>query len=126
MLPQSRHPQDRLGGNPLFVPEARSASRYCVRTATEVSPRKTPPGSVNWTNTRLTPGRSGTEALPVTKMPKVEVALAAIVVVTLIAGLARQAPLAGLVWHNASVTGRVAAPVLATAVIVASLPRLTV
>jgi hypothetical protein len=48
---------------------------YCVLTATEVSPRSTPPLSVKATKTRLTPGEFATAALPVTKMPKVGVAL---------------------------------------------------
>jgi hypothetical protein len=50
------------------------ATCYCVRTAIEVSPRSTPLLSVKVTNRRLTPGESGTAALPVTKMPKVGVA----------------------------------------------------
>lgn len=81
---------------------------YRLRTATEVSPRKTPLVSVNWTKTRLTPGESATVALPVTKMPKVGVALAAIVVVTVDAGVARQAPVVGLVWHSLRLTGKLA------------------
>src|SRR5580692_2595185 len=47
-------------------------------------------------------------------------------VVTLVAGVARQAPLVGSVWHSVRVTGRLAVPVLALAVIVASAPTLTV
>ena len=45
----------------------RATSRYCVLTATEVSPRTTPPLSVKVTKTRLTPGDLATAALPVTK-----------------------------------------------------------
>src|ERR1700733_14516499 len=75
---------------------------------------------------RLTPGMSATAALPATKMPKVGVALGWMSVVTLGAGAARQAPLVGSVWQMSSVTGRLAAPVLAAAVIVASMPRFTV
>src|SRR5271163_3616110 len=59
-------------------------------------------------------------------MPKVGVALAAIDVLTLAAGAARQAPLVGLVWQTESVTGSIAEPVFAAAVIVAAMPRLTV
>jgi hypothetical protein len=47
-------------------------------------------------------------ALLVTKMPKVGVALAAIVVVTVDAGVARQAPVVGLVWHSLRLTGKLA------------------
>jgi hypothetical protein len=41
-------------------------------------------------------------------MPKVGVALAAIVVVTVDAGVARQAPVVGLVWHSLRLTGKLA------------------
>jgi hypothetical protein len=81
--------------------------------------------SVKVTKTRLTPGESGTAALPIAKMPKVGVALAAIVVVTLAAGVARHAPVVELVWQTSNVTGRFAVPLLALAVIYAELPRLT-
>jgi hypothetical protein len=37
---------------------------YCVRTATEVSPRSTPPLSVKVTKTRLTPGESADQVEP--------------------------------------------------------------
>jgi hypothetical protein len=84
---------------------------------TEVSPRNKPLASVKVTRARLTLGRSATAALPVTKMPKVGVALAAIVVVTVPAGVARHAPLVGSVWHSAKLTGKLAVPVLALAVI---------
>jgi hypothetical protein len=100
--------------------------RYCVRTATEVSPRRVPPASVKVTKTRLTPGELATAALPVTKMPKVGVALGWMSAATLDAGAARQAPLCGLVWQIVRVTGKLAVPVLAAAVIVASTPRLIV
>src|ERR1700733_13902146 len=99
---------------------------YCVLTATEVSPRRVPPLSAKVTKMRLTPGMSATGALPVTKMPKVGVALGGMSIVTLGVGAVMQAPLVGLVWHIVSVTGRLAMPVLAAAVIVASTPRLTV
>ena len=107
------------------IAETNEQARYCVRTATEVSPRSTPLASVKVTKTRLTPGESATAALPVTKMPKVGVALGWMSVVTLEPGAARQAPLWGLVWHTVSVTGRLAVPALALAVIIASIPRLT-
>ena len=64
----------------------RSVSReadHCVLIATLVEPRMTPDGSANWTKTRLFAGSNGTVPEPLTKIPKVGVALAAIVVVTL-------------------------------------------
>ena len=64
------------------------------------------------------------EAVP--KIPKVGVALAAIVAVTLAEGDAMQAPVDGFVWHSASASGSVAEPVLAVAVIVSPAPTSTV
>ena len=55
---------------------------YCVLTATLVDPRVTLPASLNRTKMRLAAGSNGTFPLPCTKIPKVGVALALIVVVT--------------------------------------------
>src|SRR5271154_6890923 len=87
--------------------------RYCVRTATEVSPRTEPVESVNATKMRFTAGLKVTLPFPATKIPKVGVALALIVVDALAAAVARQAPVCGLVWHSVRVTGNTADPVLA-------------
>ena len=64
--------------------------------------------------------------LPWTKIPKVGVALALIVVVTLIAGDAKQAPVPGLVSQIKRFTGILAPPVSADAVILALTPELMV
>jgi hypothetical protein len=65
-------------------------------------------------------GHVGDRALPVTKMPKVGVALGEMSVETVAAVAVRQLPLVGSVWQTSSVTGRLAAPVLAAAVVVGS------
>ena len=70
---------------------------YCVWTATLVEPRTTPLTSPNCTKMRFVAGRNGMLPLAVPKMPKVGVALAAIVVETLAAGVARHAPEDGFV-----------------------------
>src|SRR5262245_30137516 len=54
-------------------------SRYCVRTATLVEPRITPPGSLKRTNTRLVAGLKGTMPVPATNTLKVGVPLVLIV-----------------------------------------------
>src|SRR5580692_1390763 len=97
------------------IAETSEVARYWVRTATEVSPRTLPLGSANWTNTRLLAGSNGTVPLPVAKMPKVGVVLGWMSVVTLAAGGAMHAPVAGTVWQALNVTGSVAAPTLALA-----------
>src|SRR5258708_5988772 len=78
-----------------------------------------PPASLKCTKMRLVSGRNGTAPPAVAKMPKVGVALAPIIVETLDEGVARHAPVAGLVWQIVMASGRVAAPVLAVAVIAA-------
>src|SRR5579864_342207 len=100
--------------------------RHCERTATEVSPRTLPFESANWTKTRLLAGSNGTVPLPVTNIPKVGVWPVLIVVVALEEGVERHMPLVGLVWHTAKLTGRLAEPVLAVAVITPEAPTLTV
>src|SRR6516162_1842290 len=75
---------------------------------------------------RLLAGSNGTLPLAVAKMPKVGVALALIVVVTLDAGGERHCPLVGSVWHSVIVSGKLADPVLAVPVIEALAPTLTV
>jgi hypothetical protein len=102
------------------------AVHYCVSTATLVSPRTTPVESLNWTKMRLSAASKGMAPLAVPKMEKVGVALVAMVVVTLAAGLAKHCPVCGFVSHRVGASGRVAAPVLAVAVIDDAAPRLTV
>jgi hypothetical protein len=75
---------------------------------------------------RLVAGRNGTPPLAVAKIPKVGVVLAAIVVETLAAGVARHPPVDGLVWQRESDSGSAAEPVFAVAVIWALAPTLTV
>ena len=62
----------------------------------------------------------------VAKMPKVGVALALIVVVTLGAIDEMHCPLVGSVWQRLTVSGKVTAPVVAVAVMEALAPTLTV
>src|ERR1700689_987246 len=57
--------------------------RYCVCTATLVRPLVLPSEPVNCTKMRLVPGSKGIVPPPLTKMLKVGVASASIVVVTL-------------------------------------------
>jgi len=109
------------GSGTTFGPYAGSAL-----AATEVSPRRTPLASVKVTKRRLTAGKSATVSLPVTKIPKLGAALGGMSVVTLGAGVATQAPLVGSVWQIVRVTGRPTVLVFAAAVIIASIPRLTV
>lgn len=71
-------------------------------------------------------GTNGTPSLAVAKMPKVGVALALIVVVTLEAIDEMHCPLVGSVWQRLTVSGRVTAPVVAVAVMEALAPTLTV
>jgi hypothetical protein len=76
---------------------------------------------------RLMPGISGTAVpLPETKMPKVGVKLAPIVVVTEGPVALMHMPLIGSVWHTARPIGRLAIPVLALAMIVDAAPTLSV
>jgi hypothetical protein len=65
----------------------------------------------------LTPGESATAALPVTKIPKVRVAFASVVVATLGPTAEMHCPVAGLVWHRLIDNGRLAVPASALAVI---------
>ena len=75
---------------------ANSDRSHCVLTATLVEPRVTPP-LLKRTKIRLAAGSNGTLPLPCTKTAKVGVALALIVVVTVLEGDAKQAPVPGLV-----------------------------
>src|ERR1700730_2181042 len=95
---------------------------HCVCTATLVEPRTTPPASLNSTKMRLVWGTNGTLPLAVAKMAKVGVALALIVVVTLDPIDEMHWPLIGLVWQRLMASGKVAAPVVAVAVIEALAP----
>lgn len=70
--------------------------RYCVSTATLVSPRIVL--SVNVTKMRLLAGSKGIVPLAFTKMPKVGVALLASVVVTVAEGVCKQTPASG--WSD--------------------------
>ena len=72
-------------------------SRHCVRTATLVEPRVTLPESLKRTKIRFVAGLNATFPVPCTKMPNVGVAFALIVVVTLLLGGAKHAPVIGLV-----------------------------
>jgi hypothetical protein len=71
-------------------------------------------------------GTNGTPSLAVAKMPKVGVALALNVVVTLEAIDEMHCPLVGSVWQRLTVSGKVTAPVVAVAVMEALAPTLTV
>ena len=82
-----------------------------------------PLSSVNTTDTRLFAGSNGTLPEPVTKKPKVGVALLPIVVVTVGPTALRQAPVAGLVSHSCTLTPE--GPV-ARAVMLPVMPALTV
>jgi hypothetical protein len=62
---------------------ANSDRSHYVLTATLVEPRVTPPLSLNRTKIRFVAGSNGTAPLPCTKIAKVGVSLALIVVVTL-------------------------------------------
>jgi hypothetical protein len=80
-----------------WLPKRRQPSRHCVRTATLVDPRVTPP-SLKRTKMRFCAGSNGTGGpVPATKIPKVGVAPALIVVVTLLAGAPRHVLSAGFV-----------------------------
>ena len=70
---------------------------HCVLTATLVEPRVTPPASLNRTKIRFVAGLKATLPLPATNIPNVGVALELIVVVTLLLGDAKQAPVVELV-----------------------------
>ena len=86
----------------------------------------TPPLSLNRTNTRLLAGSNGTLPEPCTKIVKVGVALALIVVLTVGPIAEVHCPDDGLVWQSVLVTGSEAAPVSADAVIDPVAPTLTV
>src|SRR5213593_91136 len=75
---------------------------------------------------RLFAGSNATGPFPATNTPKVGVALPLICVVTVGAGPPMQAPVIGFVWHSERLTGKVAFPVLADAVICALAPTFTV
>ena len=70
---------------------------HCVRTATLVDPRVTSPLSLKRTKIRFAAGSNGTVPLPWTKIPNVGVALAFIMVVTLMPIPETHCPLAGSV-----------------------------
>jgi hypothetical protein len=74
---------------------------------------------------RLTPGENGTWAFAVAKIEKVGVSPALIVAWALMLVDVRHAAVNGLVWQMAMVSGRVADPVLAVAVIAPPDPTLT-
>ena len=99
---------------------------HCVSTATLVEPRTTSFASLNSTKMRLVCGTNGTLPLAVAKMAKVGVALALMVVVTLEPIDEMHWPLIGFVWQRLMARGKVAAPVVAVAVIEALAPTLTV
>jgi hypothetical protein len=65
--------------------------------ATLVEPRVTPPPSLKRTKIRFAAGSKGTLPLPWTKIPKVGVALALIVVVTVLSIAEMHCPVAGSV-----------------------------
>jgi hypothetical protein len=100
--------------------------RHCVSTATLVEPRTTSLASLNSTKIRLVWGRNDTAPLAVAKMAKVGIALASIVVVTLDPIDEMHWPLIGSVWQRLMLSGNVAAPVVAVAVIDALAPTFTV
>src|SRR5262245_2926204 len=86
-----------------------------------------PPASVKRTKIRFTAGSNGTAAPePLTKMPKVAVELAAIAVVTLDEAVLRHRPVPGLVWQIVTVTGTLAVPVSAEAVMDPAAPTFAV
>lgn len=103
-----------------------SSPSYGVRTATLVAPRTTPPLSVKRTKIRWMAGSNGIGPLPVTKIPKVGVAFALIWVVTVGTGGPRQAPVVGVVWQSARLTGRLTPPVSAETVMRPPVPTFTV
>src|SRR5439155_15059258 len=90
---------------------------YCVRTATLVAPRITPPESLKRTKIRFPAGSKGTLPVPVMKIAKVGVSLASICVVTLLTVGEMHCPVAGTVSHIEMLTGRLTPPVSAEAVI---------
>jgi hypothetical protein len=96
-----------------------------VRTATEVAPRTTPPESLKRAKIRLCAGSNGTVPEPCTKIAKVGVALAAIVVVTVGPVIDVHWPVEGLVWHRLMVSGSDAALVSAETVMSAVMPTST-
>ena len=69
-----------------------SDDHYCVLTATLVEPRVMAPESLKRTKILFVAGSKGTLPPPATKIPNVGVALALIVVVTVLDGGAKQAP----------------------------------
>ena len=72
-------------------------SAYCVLTATLVKPRVTPPLSLKRVKIRFAAASKATLPVPVVKIANVGVAPALIVVVTLLDGGDKQAPVVGLV-----------------------------
>src|SRR5262245_54424598 len=101
-------------------------SPYCVRTATLVEPRVTPLASLNRTNTRFAAGSNGTVPSPATNRPKVGVAPALIVTVTVGLGSARHAPVPGSVSQIVRAIGSAVTPVSAAAVMIPLAPTFTV
>ena len=110
----------------LVLDTAGQSDHCCVLTATLVEPRVSAPASLNLTNIRLAAGSKGTVPAPPTNMPKVGVALALMVVVTLLAGGAKHAPVVGLVAQIEMLTGSTAPPVSAVAVMLALTPKFAV
>lgn len=102
------------------------SAHYKVCTATLVDPRVTPPASSKRTKIRLLAGSNGTVPVPVTKIENVGVAPALIVVVTLLTGADRHAPVTGSVSQMDKSTGKVTLPVSGVAVILSWLPTFTV
>jgi len=81
---------------------------------------------VNWTKMRLLLRSNGMAPVALTKTAKVGVSPALIVRVTLGPGGWRHWPEVGSVWHRVRVTGKVAGPVFADAVMLAPMPWLVV
>ena len=74
-----------------------NGSSHCVLTATLVKPRVTPPLSLKRAKIRFAAASKATLPVPLAKIPNVGVALVLIVVVTLLAGGDKQAPVTGFV-----------------------------
>src|SRR5947207_617550 len=81
---------------------------HCVRTATLVAPRVTPPASLKRTNTRLFAGSKGTDVLPVTKIAKVGVSFVLIGRVTVAPSADMHTPVTGSVRQRRMLIGSIA------------------
>src|SRR5215475_13150652 len=91
-----------------------------------VAPRVRPFASLKRTKMRLAAGSKLTGPLPVTKMPNVGVALAAMWLVTVPARGPRQTPVAGSVWQRSRATGTSTPAVSADTVMAPARPTFTV